>query len=242
MTQPDLPDKKHPESEIDRARASYRERDKAMPVDDPERNIYHPRHSLGRLLGEHHRELMIDALNRLRIDPRPLHVLDVGCGHGAWLRHLVDLGTVPGNLTGIDISEDRIRVAREKNPSIQWMTVDGDSSLTFAPSSFDMVIQTVVFSSVLDENVRKALAREMERVLKPGGHIVWMDLNENKSDELVGFTKSGVLEYFPSCEIVHAQAADPRSYRRFHKRATLARLLRGLGGYDAWFFILKRTR
>lgn len=242
MTQPDLPDEQRsPDGEIDRARTSYRERDRRMPVDDPERNIYHPRHSLGRLLGEHHRELLIDGLNRLRIDPRSLHVLDVGCGHGAWLRHLVDLGALPGNLTGIDISEDRIRVAREKNPSIQWVTVDGNSSLAVAQASFDLVIQTVVFSSVLDEKVRQALAKEMERVLKPGGHIVWMDLKHGHGDELIGFTKSCVSEYFPSCEIVHARAADPRSYRRFHKRPTLAKLLRGISGYDAWFFILKRT-
>ena len=36
MTRPDLPDERHsPDGEIDRARNSYRDRDRRMPVEDP---------------------------------------------------------------------------------------------------------------------------------------------------------------------------------------------------------------
>ncbi len=39
----------------------------------------------------------------------------------------------------------------------------------------DLVFQFVMFSSILNEPTKAQIAREMVRVLKPGGFVVWYD-------------------------------------------------------------------
>ena len=51
--------------------------------------------------------------------------------------------------------------------------------LDFRTDSFDFVFQSTVFTSILDSEVRKEVAGEMLRVLKPGGVILWYDFHVN---------------------------------------------------------------
>ena len=56
----------------------------------------------------------------------------------------------------------------------------GDASrLPWPDASFDLVLQSTVFSSILDSDMRRAVAAEMRRVLKPGGLILWYDFFYN---------------------------------------------------------------
>ena len=41
---------------------------------------------------------------------------------------------------------------------------------------FDIVMQYTVFTSVLDYEVKKRIAREMVRVSKKNGSIIWYDM------------------------------------------------------------------
>ena len=100
-------------AEIDRIREAYEQRDADISSSTWKRDIYHPRHPMGRLFYEHDYNILVTALNSLDIDLEDSTVLDVGCGEGAWLRLLVELGAKPDNLTGIDLSESRIQAARE---------------------------------------------------------------------------------------------------------------------------------
>lgn len=149
-------------------RQTYTDRDAHLPPSDWRRNIYHPRHPLGRLFNSQNRESLIDVLNDRDIELAQLTVLDVGCGFGAWLRYFVDLGARPSKLTGIDLSPERLATAREKNPAITWVEATG-TDLPFSAESFDFVLQVLVFSSVPDDDARRRLAAEMDRVTRPGG-------------------------------------------------------------------------
>lgn len=237
----EAPEEQGPLSEIERAREAYGRRDRDMPFNDRRRNIYHPRHSLGRLFNEHHRDLLIDGLNTLDIDLEEVKVLDVGCGYGGWLRHLVELGASPDALTGIDLSASRIEFARQQHPGIRWSVHDGER-LPFPDGSFGLVLQTVVFSSVLDEGVRLMLASEMERVLEPGGWVLWMDVRHGSPGKLQGFQQTQASAYFPSCTVAYARPADPHLFRLFHPRPWLAKALYLLfrGKHDAWFMMLRK--
>ena len=113
--------------------------------------------------------------------------------------------------------------------------------LPFAAGSFDLVIQAVVFSSILDESARRGLAAEMARVLRPGGHLLWVDHKASFPPRLAGFSQAQVREYFPSGEIVHAESVHPRYFRRLHRHAWLARLLyrASRARCDSWLLVLR---
>jgi SAM-dependent methyltransferase len=47
--------------------------------------------------------------------------------------------------------------------------------MPFDDDAFDLVFQLTAFSSILDDGMRRAVAREMARVLRPGGVVVSYD-------------------------------------------------------------------
>jgi ubiquinone/menaquinone biosynthesis C-methylase UbiE len=105
------------------------------------------------------------------LDPRPgLHLLDVGCGTGDFLRLLAPI-LAPGNCVGVDLSETMITEACRRSdagtPNISFR-VGSVQELPFANGSFDRVIATQLLLHVLDP--WRGLA-EMCRVLAPGGLI-----------------------------------------------------------------------
>jgi len=48
-------------------------------------------------------------------------------------------------------------------------------TLPFKDKTFDIVVQSTVFSSILNRDLRFSVAKEMLRVLKPSGIIIWYD-------------------------------------------------------------------
>ncbi len=98
--------------------------------------------------------------------PNAKRFLDAGCGTGANLRMLFDLGV--GTISGIDASPLAISVCREKG---FFETVVGDiRSLPYADDSFDVVFATDIVEHVAEDD---AAATEIFRVLCTGGHAVF---------------------------------------------------------------------
>ena len=129
-------------------------------------------------------------------------ILDVGCGAGSELRNFVRYGAKPANLYGIDLLPDRIEAAKSISPNINFECGSAES-LPYEKDYFDIVIQFTVFTSILDNNMKKNIAAEMVRVLKPGGLILWYDyhMNNPKNTDVRGVRKKEVYELFPDCDI-----------------------------------------
>jgi SAM-dependent methyltransferase len=107
-------------------------------------------------------------------DLSPLRVLDVGCGNGGFLRQLIDWGATPAYLTGCEQQPERLEQARlHTAPGVRWHLGQLD---TLPDDSADLVSAHTVFSAILDEDLRRKLAWEMWRVLKPGGWSMIFDL------------------------------------------------------------------
>lgn len=106
-----------------------------------------------------------------------LKILDVGCGKGEWIRRLVEWGADPAKITGTELLPDRLEVAKVISPqAIKWHYGD----LSSIPSnSMDLVTANTVFSSILDDEVRRELASEIARVLAPGGWVMVFDFRYN---------------------------------------------------------------
>ena len=206
-----------PVSGFDRIQQAYELRDARQPFSDWQRNIYHPRNPLGRLWHEHNRHILLRALDALDLPVPDLRILDVGCGYGYWLRFLVELGADPNRLTGLDLSAPRLEQARRMNPAIQWFSYEG-GPFPVPAAAFDLVMQSVVFSSIPDPRMRRELAGLMLDACRPGGHILWLDLVRTANAELAAFQKEDVLALFPGCRIVLTDRAHPAWFRTQYRR------------------------
>ena len=102
-----------------------------------------------------------------------LRVLDVGCGTGGFLRQLIDWGADPANLTGTELQQDRIDHAQRSTAGgVSWRV---GTLETMALHGFDLVSAQTVFSSILDPALRRELAAQMWRTLRPGGWCLVFD-------------------------------------------------------------------
>ncbi|MCS7010542.1 MAG: class I SAM-dependent methyltransferase [Anaerolineales bacterium] len=101
-------------------------------------------------------------------------ILDIGCGNGAVLADFLQWDAQPNYLFGLDLLESRIRSAKQRYPSFSW-TLGNAECLPYADAYFDLVIFFTVFSSILDAKMRVHVAYEANRVLRPGGAILWYD-------------------------------------------------------------------
>jgi ubiquinone/menaquinone biosynthesis C-methylase UbiE len=102
-------------------------------------------------------------------------ILEVGCGTGHWLREFVNWGARPENITGIDLLADRVSKARRLCPIAIRIECANAAKLPFANESFHLVLQSMVFTSILDPDLKCRVAAEMMRVVKPDGFILWYD-------------------------------------------------------------------
>ncbi|MDS4059334.1 MAG: class I SAM-dependent methyltransferase [Candidatus Contendobacter sp.] len=103
-----------------------------------------------------------------RFLPPGSRVLDAGCGAGEPVaRHFVDRGDV---VTGIDVSERMLALARRQAPEATFQRMDL-RALDFLPASFDAIAAVyVVFHLPRAEHA--ALFAGFARVLKPGGALL----------------------------------------------------------------------
>jgi SAM-dependent methyltransferase len=126
-------------------------------------------------------------------------VLEVGCGTGGNLLQLIRLGFVPENLVGNELLEERARTARHCVPEATQILVGDASDLELAERSFDVVLQSTVFSSILDNNFQQKLAEKIWSLIKPGGGVLWYDFtfNNPKNPDVRGVSIRRVRELFP---------------------------------------------
>ncbi|MEJ5248421.1 MAG: class I SAM-dependent methyltransferase [Caldilinea sp.] len=128
----------------------------------------------------------------------PFHILDIGCGNGDVLAEFLKWGAQPNHLFGIELLESRILSAKQRYPSFHWMQGNAEY-LPYKDSSFDLVVFFTVFSSILDARMRINVAQEVNRVLKPGGAVIWYDFRYRnpKNPNTLPMGRKQLLHLFP---------------------------------------------
>jgi ubiquinone/menaquinone biosynthesis C-methylase UbiE len=155
------------EGELERIRAAYQERDAGGGGASA---------WLERPYRERMQELegaLLEGLAETGADPAGARVLEVGCGSGYFLSRFLDYGAA--HAAGIDLMEHRIAQARERDPRLELVAGDA-ARLPWGDRAFDLVAQFTCLSSVLNPELRGAIAAEMWRVLRPGGTLVSYDM------------------------------------------------------------------
>jgi SAM-dependent methyltransferase len=108
-----------------------------------------------------------------RADLKPgQHVLDLGTGTGSVALGAAEAVAANGRVTALDISPDMLAIARRRAASAgaNITFVEGRAEAIPADAeSFDAVLASLSLMYVID---RAAAAREIARVLRPGGHLV----------------------------------------------------------------------
>jgi SAM-dependent methyltransferase len=130
-------------------------------------------------------------------------LLDIGCGGGLLLRDALASGA---RVTGLDHSEEMVRLARERAPAAA-VELGRAERLPFADGAFTAIAMAIVFFFLPDPI---GVLRECRRVLEPGGRLAL-------------YTTSPALRGTPA-------APEPLASRgHFYEDAELAELARRAG-------------
>ena len=102
------------------------------------------------------------------------NILDVGTEEGDFIRTLMKVLMNYNSFTGIDISEEDLKKAKEnlKEAPVKLVAMNAET-MTFQDDQFDTVCASYLLHHL--ENIETVLA-EMFRVLKPGGHFIIQEL------------------------------------------------------------------
>ena len=118
-------------------------------------------------LGAAAHSIELRLIAALAAPERGERALEVGCGTGIYTAWLADQGL---DVTGFDRDPAMLAAARAKAPEAQL--VQGDATaLPFAEGGFDLALAVTLFC-FLDGRQQLAAARELVRVVRPGGRVV----------------------------------------------------------------------
>lgn len=195
-------------SEIEKIKSVYKSRDQ---------NIYFGFRDHIDIIDSYYRErLTFEYLTENSfLSLREAKVVDMGSGFGARLRSMERFGAHPANLYGVDLSEQRTSIAKEFSPNMHFYC--GDVSKTNFPSkSFDIVMNSTMMSSILDDALAGRIANEMKRLLKPGGIILWYDMRYDNpyNGNVRGYSKRKIRELFTGADFKFRSVTIPPSIIR----------------------------
>ena len=117
-------------------------------------------------------EIVYSISTNLLIKPNN-KILDIGCGTG---RILLPLATKnkKSSFIGLDVSSEMLdilntEIRKQKIPNVEIKQYDANNRLPFGDQVFDL---TIWYHSYHIVRNKKFLASEIERILKPGGHLL----------------------------------------------------------------------
>jgi SAM-dependent methyltransferase len=170
-------------------------------------------------------ELLVSPGGYADADLRRLRLVDVGCGYGGHLLDFLRVGFAPENLQGIELLPERAAGARAKLPAATRLHEGDASRAPIDRGSQDLVFQSVVFSSLLDDDFQHALAASMWTWLRPGGAVLWYDffVDNPSNPDVRGVRPARIRTLFPEGRITARRVtlAPPISRRacRVHPAA-----------------------
>ena len=150
-------------------------------------------------LQERQRALLHLLVQQELTDVAALRLLEVGCGAGGNLLELLRLGFSPAHLAGVELLPERLSQARARLPEAVQLHAGDASALPVPAGSLDIVLQSTVFSSLLDPAFQQRLADAMWRWLRPGGGVLWYDftVDNPRNPDVRGVPLARLRQLFP---------------------------------------------
>lgn len=110
-------------------------------------------------------------------DLQDKRLLDYGCGTGRFCKIAKNMGPA---ITGVDISEKELEMAKEENPEIEFYQLD--ETFNLPKKYFDTVVINFVLSAVESKEVIKNILSTIHASLVEGGRLVILNSNYEKSN------------------------------------------------------------
>lgn len=180
-------------SERERILKEYERRKREIPKD--RYAIWNPAELFMRFSRE---KVAIELLHKNNAFPfSETKCLEVGFGKLGWLGTLIGWGVREENLYGIELDKERAILTKTILPKSNLVVGDAEV-MPFKESSFDFLIASTLFTSIIDKGVQKRVADEIIRVMKRGGHLLYYDfLYDNpKNPNVKGLKKKEILSLF----------------------------------------------
>ena len=174
--------------------AEYRRR--AREIDG---RLYAPWQPAEALMRTRNRTVAAQLLHKAGVFPAAgTPCLEVGFGSLGWLADLISWGVREVDLHGVELDRQRAVLAQAKLPNADLRVGDA-TQLPWEAETFHLVIASTVFTSILDGDIRRKVAGEIQRVLVPGGALLWYDFIRNNpaNPHVRKVSRRDVRELFP---------------------------------------------
>ena len=153
-------------------------------------------------------------------------ILDFGCGYGRCLGELFNSGY--RNLIGFDFSPAMVATARTRFPEITFQETQ-PSIIPLPDTSVDGALLFSVLTCVPTDDGQRAILRELQRVLRPGGLLyisdLWLQADErNLARYARDEAKYGIYGVFDLPEGVTVRHHDPKWIDTLTRDFTMAAL------------------
>jgi ubiquinone/menaquinone biosynthesis C-methylase UbiE len=157
--------------------------------------------------------------------------LEVGFGSLGWLGDLITWGVREQDLHGIELDPVRAEHARKLLP-VADLRVGDATELPWDKRMFHLAIASTLFTSILDQEVRRRLAEEIARVLLPGGAVLWYDfaVDNPRNPHVRSVGRRELKQLFPQLrgEIRSVSLAPPLARLVAPKSRALATILESI--------------
>jgi SAM-dependent methyltransferase len=132
-------------------------------------------------------------------------VVEVGCGAGGNLLELLRFGFRPEHLAGVELLPERFALARKLLPAGVTLWQGDAAVVDLNGARPDVVLQSTVFSSLLDDDFQQRLAERMWSWVAPGGGVLWYDftVDNPRNADVRGVPLKRVKALFPRGTVWH---------------------------------------
>ncbi len=137
-------------------------------------------------------------------DLKSKNLLEIGCGNGANLLWFIRIGFSPHLLVGNELLPERAQIANNNTPKGLNIITGNALDIHYPENSFDIIYQSMVFSSILDDEFTQRLAQKIWSLIKVGGGILWYDFiyDNPLNKDVHGISFNKLKKLFPEAKIV----------------------------------------
>lgn len=129
-----------------------------------------------------------------------LKVLEIGAGTGANLSFFHRLGIPYSNIYANELINDRVVALKQNFPEV--IVFEGNAEELNTNQKYDIVFQSTVFTSLLNDKLRFSAAKKMWNLVNEEGIILWYDFVFNNPTNLhvKKVTKKEIKHLFPKAK------------------------------------------
>ena len=106
-----------------------------------------------------------------------LELLEIGAGNGTNADFFINMGFTKANISFNELLPERINAIKTNYP--QNKIFEGNAIDIDFDKQYDVIFQSTVFTSILNQNDRDKLGQKMLGLLKQNGVIIWYDFIYN---------------------------------------------------------------